>query len=226
MFTFSTITESFVLKQLKALRTNKALGLDRISARLLQDSAQCLAPMLIKLFNRSIETSTFPSIWKLGKVCALFKTGERTDCNKYRPKTVLRTISKILERAVHQQLYTFLSDSKLLTPNQFGFRSKLSTETALAHFTDNILQSLENGCFTGAVFLDLSKAFDTVDRMLLVKKLKAIGAGSQVVEWFVSYLNNRYQVTSVEGYQSPPCEVHVGVRQSSILGPLTILYLH
>lgn len=153
---------------------------------LLKDSAQCLAPMLTKLFNRSIKTGAFPSIWRLGKVCALFTTGERTDCNNYRPITVLSTITKILERAVHQQLYTFLSDSKLLTPNQFGFHPKLSTVTASAHFADNILQSLDNGCFTGAVFLDLFKAFHTVDRTLLVKKLKAIGAGSQVVEWFVS----------------------------------------
>ena len=87
----------------------------------------------------------------------------------------------------------------MLTPNQSGFRSKLSTVTTLAYFTCNILQSLSNGCFTGAVFLELSKAFDAVDHALLVEKLKAIGAGSHVVEWFASYLNSQYQVTSVEG---------------------------
>ena len=117
-----------------------------------------MAPILTRLFNWSLEASTFPSIWKCFKVTALFKGGDRTDCNNYRPITVIPTISKILERAVHQQLYEFLSANELLTPNQFGFRPKLSTVTALAHFTDNILRSLEKGGFTGAVFLDLSKA--------------------------------------------------------------------
>ena len=126
------------------------------------DSAECMASILTRLFNRSLEASTFPSIWKFGKVTALFKGGDRTDCNNYRPITVLPTISKILERAVHKQLYEFLWANELLTPNQFGFRPKLSTVTALAHFTDNILQSIDKGGFTGAVFLDLWKAFDTV----------------------------------------------------------------
>ena len=154
---------------------------------------------------------------------ALFKGGDRTDCNNYRPITVLPTISKILERAVHQQLYEFLTANELFTPNQFGFRPKLSTVTALAHFTDNILQSLDKGGFTGAVFLDLSKAFDTVDHALLVEKLKTIGASSQVVKWFTSYLESRYQVTSVENCQSTQQIVPVGVPQGSILGPLLFL---
>ena len=153
----------------------------------------------------------------------VLKGGDRTDCNNYRPITVLPTISKILERAVHQQLYDFLSEYKLLTPNQFGFRSKLSTVTALAHFTDNIPLNLDRGCLTGAVFLDLSKAFDTVDHGLLVGKLKAIGVSSQVVMWFASYLECRYQVTSVENSQSSPQKVLVGVPQGSILGPLLFL---
>ena len=110
-----------------------------------------------RLFNRSLEASTFQSICKCGKVTALFKGGDRTDCNNYRPITVLPTISEILERAVHQQLYEFLSANELLTPIQFGFPLKLSTVTALAHFTDNILQSLDKVGFTGAVFLDLSR---------------------------------------------------------------------
>ena len=118
------------------------------------------------LFNRSREASTFPSIWKCGQVTALFKGGDRTDCNNYRPITVIPTFSKILERAVHQQLYEFLSANELLTPNQFGFRPKLSTVTTFAHFT----ASLEQFSF---------EAFDTVDHVILVEKLKSTGASSQ-----------------------------------------------
>ena len=166
------------------------------------------------LFNRSLEASTFPSIWKCGQVTALFKGGDRTDCNNYRPITVLPTIRMILQRAVHQQLYEFLSANELLTPNQFGFRPKLSTVTAFAHFT----ASLEQFSF---------EAFDTVDHVILVEKLKSIGASSQassqVVKWFASYLESRYQVTSVENCQSTQQKVPVGVPQGSILGPLLFL---
>ena len=102
-------------------------------------------------------------------------------------------------------------------------RPKLSTVTALAHFTDNILQSLDKGGFTGAVFLDLSKAFDSVDHVLLVEKLKTIEASSEVVKCFTSYLESRYQVASVENCQSTQQIVPVGVPQGSILGLLLFL---
>ena len=111
---------------------------------------------LTRLFNLCLETRTFPSLWKFGKVAALFKKGDRCDANNYRPITVLPTISKILEKAVHTQLYAYLKNNGILTSKQFGFRPKLSTGTALAHFTDNILQNMDAGSFTGAVFLDLS----------------------------------------------------------------------
>ena len=114
-----------------------------------------------------------------------------------------------MKRAVHIQLYGYLSESKLLTQNQFGFHPKLSTVTVLAHFTDNILQSLDSGCMTGAVFIDLSNSFDTVDHEILVRKLKSIGVSTQVEKWFVSYLNNRHKVTSIENCLSPSHEVRV-----------------
>ena len=166
-FTFQPVTEQFVLHQLLHLKTNKAIGLDRISARLLKDSATVMSSTITSILNRSLESRTFPKIWKQGKVAALFKSGDRLDSNNYRPITVLSTISKILERAVHQQLYTYLQDHKILSTKQFGFRSKLSTTSALIHFTDNILLNLDEKRITGAAFIDLSKAFDTVDHNLL-----------------------------------------------------------
>ena len=142
-----------------------------ISARLLKDSASVISASFTRLFNLSLETRTFPSLWKFGKVAALFKKDDRCDANNDRPITVLPTISKILEKAVHTQLYAYLKNNGILTSKQFGFRLKLSTGTALAHFTDNILQNMDAGSFTGAVFLDLSKAFDTVDHPLLLQKI-------------------------------------------------------
>ena len=222
-FVFKPITEELVRSQLKQLRTNKAIGLDNISARLLKDSASAISKSLTKLFNQSLVTRTFPSLWKFGKVSALFKKGDRCDPNNYRPITVLPTLSKILEKAVHNQLYYFLNDNKIITSKQFGFRPKLSTNTALTHFTDNVLLNMDSGRLTGAVFLDLSKAFDTVDHNLLLHKLKSVGLSEDTVNWFQSYLANRKQRTSVGDTLSVAVPITVGVPQGSILGPLLFL---
>ena len=86
------MSESFVFKQLKTLKTNKAISLNKISSRLIKDSAESIAPVLTRLFNRSLDSSVFPAIWKQGKVTALFKSGDKSDCNNYRPITVLPTV--------------------------------------------------------------------------------------------------------------------------------------
>ena len=122
--------------------------------------------MISGLFEFTLEPRQFRN-QKFGKVTALFKKGDRCEANNCRPITVLPTISKILEKAVHVQLYANLKNNEIITSKQFGFRPKLSTGTALAHFTDSILQNMDAGFFVGAVFLDLSKAFDTVDHHLL-----------------------------------------------------------
>jgi len=132
-------------------------------------------------------------------------------------------VSKILEKAVHIQLYAYLTNNKIITSKQFGFRPKLSTGTALAHFTDNILQNMDTGRFTGAVFLDLSKAFDTVDHHLLLQKLVNIGLTDSTVQSFRSYLTNRSQITAVRDAHSLAAKMPVGVPQGSILGPLLFL---
>ena len=140
-FVFQPITENFVLNQLKSLKTNKAIGLDNISARLIKDASVVICDQLTCLYNRSLQSAVFPNIWKMGKVTALFKSGSRLDANNYRPITVLPTLSKILEKAVHSQVYGFLKTNELLSPNQFGFREKLSTAVALARFMDTILDN-------------------------------------------------------------------------------------
>ena len=163
---------SYSLKnQLCKLKANKATGLDRITARLLKDAAVQITSVLTNLFNRSLQSSTFPCAWKTGKVVPLFKSGERCNPNNYRPITVLPTVSKILKRAVHSQVYQYLLQHKILTPRQFGFRPQLSTEIAVTNFTDFLLGNMDKGRVTGAVFLDLSKAFDTIDHSSLPLKL-------------------------------------------------------
>lgn len=161
-FFSSKISIKTVLNQPSHLRPNKAIGLDNISARLLKSGTTILAPVLTSLFNKSITSLEFPLPWKRAKVVALFKSGKKTDPSNYRPISVLPSISKILEcAAVFKQLYSYLSSNNLLSSNQFGFRTRLSTTIALSDFCENILSSMEKGKVTGAAFLDLSKAFDT-----------------------------------------------------------------
>ena len=167
-FQLAELEEAFVLEQLLALRTNKAIGLDKISARLLKDSydddaydAHTIALSVTKLLNLSIKTAKFPKLWTCSKITPLFNSGDRTNASNYRLISILPTLSKILETAVHTQLYQFLVANKLLSGKQFGFREGLSTISALTSFADEVLLNMEQGRLCGAVFLDLTKAFLT-----------------------------------------------------------------
>ena len=151
---------------------------------------------------------------------ALFKQGDRTDKDNYRPISILPTVSKVIERAVHSQLYDYLDSNNLLAVNQFGFRRARSTALALTQFTDEVLSNMDKGLVNGVVFIDLKKAFDTVDHVILLGKLKSLGISSNNLEWFHSYLSSRYQKTVIGQASSTSRKVSVGVPQGSILGPL------
>ena len=185
-FCFEPISVENIENQMQALQKNKAIGCDRISAKLLNDAAPVIAPSLATLFNRSLNSGFFPSSWKIGRVTALYKQGDRTNVNNYRPITILPIVSKLLERSVHDQLYKYLTAKQILAKEQFGFRARKSTDAALIHFTDKVLTSMDLGQITGAAFLDLNKAFDTVNHELLLQKLNYAGLSNNTVLWFRS----------------------------------------
>ncbi|KAI8515451.1 hypothetical protein Bbelb_062640 [Branchiostoma belcheri] len=174
-FTFSPITVEFVTEQLSAVKIKKATGLDNIDNRLLKVGAQILAPSLTKLFNRSLDTGKFPTKWKQAKVLPIHKKGDKTSPSNYRPVSILPAISKILERAVHNQLYDYFNKNKLLTQSQSGFRKAHSCETALHSVVEDWIESMDKKQQTGVIFCDLSRAFDTLDHDIMLLKLKIYG---------------------------------------------------
>ena len=143
-FTIPPISESFVRNSLNHLHETKAAGLDRIGGYFLKIAATAISPALTKIYNLSINSGSFPDLWKIAKVSPLFKSGSLFDRSNFRPISVLAVISKILERHVHNSFYHFLTDYNLLVENQFGFRTSRSCELAVTHLTDKILTNIDN----------------------------------------------------------------------------------
>ncbi len=197
--------------------------MEKINIKLLKDPSEIIAPSITKLINRSIQNHTFPSSRKCSKVFPLYKSGDRANATNYRPISVLPALSKLMEKAVYTQLYDYLTEHNILNDNQFGFSRKCSTTTALSSFADEILASMEKREVCGAVFLDLSKAFDTVDHAVMLKKLSAIGVSTEDIAWFASYLSFRSLRTTCGLELSEPLCCNFGVPQGSILGPLLFL---
>lgn len=180
-----------------------------------------------------MKTGVFPSEWKTARVTPIFKAGAKDDVNNYRPVSILPVVSKLLERVVHDQLYQSLTANGVLSQWQSGFRPGFSTSTAATYLIDHILtgmdDSKESGVqeLTGAVFLDLKKAFDTVDHGILLAKLEHAGVRGTELEWFRSYLADRNQIVSIDDSSSEKQGVECGVPQGSILGPLLFsLYIN
>ena len=219
-FKLNPISEMFAYKELSKMTANKAIGLDKISARLLRDAARVIAPPLTYIINHSSKIGKFPSHWKCVKETVLFQQGDGTNMDNYRPISVLPTVSKVIERATDTQLYAFLESHQLPVENQFGFRRGRSTPLALTQLTDEMRANMDNGLVNGVTILDLKKAFDTVDHTILIHKLKALGVSEVCLAWFQSYLTSRFQRTVIGQATFCNRRISVGVPQGSILGPL------
>ncbi|CAH1245976.1 ANTXR1 [Branchiostoma lanceolatum] len=212
-FTLKPVSVDFVTQELLALKSDKATGLDQLNNRLLKSAAQEIAPSLTTIINASIQTSEFPEDWKKARLSPIHKAGDRDAPNNYRPISILPAVSKILERAVHTQLYDYMTTNNILSEVQSGFRPGHSTQTAVHLLTERWYKAMNEGELTGAVFIDLSKAFDTLDHTILLQKMSRYGIQGHALDWFQSYLTGRKHCTSINGATS---EFHQVVNKSCI----------
>lgn len=215
------------VKVIEKIEIGKSSAVDRLSARLLKDALSVLPIHLAFLFNLSLDTGIFPSSWKRANVILIPKEGESSDPSNYRPISLLPLPGKLLEKLIHDRLMDYLMTGQILTRKQGGFRPGHSITLMAASFITDVLKSANFGQFTSAVFVDLRKAFDTIDHSILLRKLWSYGVRNKGQEWFKSYLTSRTQRTMVNGIYSDFLTITHGVPQGSVLGPvLFILYIN
>ena len=190
----------------------------------MKEGVEQIATSLCAIFSRAIYTQTYPSDLNIAKVSAIFKTGEKEDLNNYRPISVIPTLARLFERLIYNQIYDYLTNNNLLNSKQYGFRSLHSTALALSESTNHWLLDMgHNGKMNTVIFLDIKKAFDTVNHDILLQKMKSYGISGPELEFFNSYLKNRVQYCSINGSTSGFKSISCGVPQGSIIGPLLFL---
>ena len=213
-----------IIAIIELLNNNKASGPFSIPTSILKLIKNNICYPLKEIINLSFATGLYPSKLKIAKVNPIYKgKGDICDFSSYRPISLLSNINKIFEKLVYARVYSYLNLHNCIYDLQFGFRTKHSTNHALVSLTENIREALDKGNFACGIFVDLQKAFDTVDHQILLEKLKHYGIRGKANEWFKSYLTERHQYVSINGYNSSNKLMNYGVPQGSVLGPLLFL---
>ena len=219
----SSIVNSAIVK----LNNTSSRDVYGINSKDLKLASPIISPVLSDLINKCFTNGLFPNCLKLSRIVPIFKKGLRNDPNNYRPIAISPTLSKIIEIIVKERLEKFFDDQNIFYERQYGFRKLHSTNKALIRVINDILTSYKDSCNVNITLCDLTKAFDSVPHDILIRKLEFYGCRGIVKEFFKSYLSNRYQKVSVLKDESQYREMHCGVPQGSILGPLLfIIYIN
>ena len=222
-FSFSNIDNEVVLKAIDSLKPKTSQGLDGFSNKLLKTVKTEISPILTNICNQSIQQGIFPDLLKRAKVLPLYKKNEDFLFCNYRPVSLLPSVSKVFERILYNQMYDYFTNLKIFYKSQYGFRQFHSTELATLELVDRITHSMDKNLLPINVYIDLSKAFDTLDHEILISKLKYYGFDGISLKLMKNYLSNRLQQVLYDDVLSDSLEVTCGVPQGSILGPLLFL---
>ena len=223
VFTPNPSTPTEIESIIKEFDSSKSVGPNSLPPKLLKHIAPIVSNPISDICNKSFLQGTFPKILKLSKINPIHKKDSRLDISNYRPISLLSNINKIIEKLMFNRLYTFLEDHKCIYNLQFGFRKNHSTNHAILSIIDKIKDAIKNNNFAIGIFIDLQKAFDTVNHSILLKKLSHYGINNISNKWFESYLTDRQQFVSINGHSSEISVTKHGVPQGSVLGPLLFL---
>ena len=222
-FEFKEETEETVSKLIARIRSDVATGNDNVNAKLVKDAKETITPSLTQLVNLSYRTKVFPDIMKEAIVRPLFKKEDKEKPEFYRPVSILPVISKVFERSATNQMMEYLEKNGIISNTQHAYQRNHSTVTCLADLVDEIRRRRDRNETVGIVGMDLSKAFDSINHNILMKKLIEVGAGPNMITWMKSYLTNRKQCVKFKKVVSDEEEVLSGVPQGSILGPVLFI---
>ena len=222
-FQFHNVNESTVKEIISKLKSKTSFGWDGLSTKLLKQIQDSVIKPLTLIINQMLNTGIFPDQLKLAKVCPIYKKEDENLFTNYRPISLLPAISKVFEKVVFKQIYVFFQSNKLFYSSQYGFRTQHSTEYATLEVIDRIVTSMDKNDIPLNVYIDLSKAFDTLDHQILLHKLSHYGINGIALDLMQSYLTNRKQYVEIENVKSETVVLKTGVPQGSILGPLLFL---
>ena len=221
------VNEMEIINTVKAFGNKNSLDCHGLNMSLIKQIIGPIATPFAHICNLSFESGVFPDSMKVAKVVPLFKSGQNNIFTNYRPVSLLPQFSKILEKLFNKRLDKFVNKYNILSESQYGFRENRSTSLALMELTEDLAQALDDRMHTIGVFIDLKKAFDTIDHKILLNKLYHYGLRGKANDWIKSYLEHRKQYVKIENVESDYMDVVCGVPQGSILGPkLFILYIN
>ena len=210
----------YVASLIDRLKNKESSGIDKLSNKHIKAAKNVIAKPLTLMINQMLNTGIFPDKLKQSKVTPIFKANDKELLSNYRPISVLSSMSKLSEYAISDQLTQYLIDNNLFSSNQYGFRAQHSTELAALHIVDCLTYLMDQGIIPLNIYIDLSKAFDTLNFEILLDKLAHYGVLGKANSLIRSYLTNRKQIVVYENTLSIPLIVKSGFPQGSILGPL------